>query len=105
MAVSFRSNFIYQPIYIELAVYLLHNYCFHVLQVFTAFNQAESERAKLSELLTQSQDKSFRRISELKEQSELERKSKQHLETSLQSTLEEKDTEISTLKTKVDDVM
>lgn len=84
---------------------MLHNYCFHVLQVFTAFNQAESERAKLSELLTQSQDKSFRRISELKEQSELERKSKQHLETSLQSTLEEKDTEISTLKTKVDDVM
>ncbi|KAF6034387.1 GOLGA4 [Bugula neritina] len=70
-------------------------------QVFTAFNQAESERAKLSELLTQSQDKSFRRISELKEQSELERKSKQHLETSLQSTLEEKDTEISTLKTKI----
>ncbi|KAF6029531.1 GOLGA4 [Bugula neritina] len=71
------------------------------MQVFTAFNQAESERAKLSELLTQSQDKSFRRISELKEQSELERKSKQHLETSLQSTLEEKDTEISTLKTKI----
>ena len=72
-----------------------------VLQVFSAFNQAEKERAKLSDLLTKSQDKAFKRISELREQSELERRTKQQLETSYQSDLETKNSEISTLQAQV----
>ena len=72
-----------------------------VLQVFSAFNQAEKERAKLSDLLTKSQDKAFKRISELREQSELERRTKQQLETSYQSDLETKNSERSTLQAQV----
>lgn len=69
--------------------------------MFAAFNQAEKQRAKLSELLTQSQDKAFRQIAELKEQTALDRKNKHHLETSFQSSIEEKENEISVLKTQV----
>ena len=65
--------------------------------MFAAFNTAEKERSKLSDLLTQSQDKALRRISELKEQNELNKKSKIDLETSLT----QKDEEISKLQTQV----
>ena len=47
------------------------------------------------------QDKALRRISELKEQNDLERKGKRHLEEELRSDLEEKDHIIKALQTKV----
>ena len=65
--------------------------------MFAAFNTAEKERSKLSDLLTQSQDKAFRRISELKEQNELNKKSK----IDLKASLTQKDEEISKLQTQV----
>ena len=47
------------------------------------------------------QDKALRRISELKEQCQLEQKAKRHLEEELRSDLEEKQHVIEALQTKV----
>ena len=47
------------------------------------------------------QDKALRRISELKEQCQLEQKAKRHLEEELRSDLEEKHHVIEALQTKV----
>ena len=69
--------------------------------MFTAFNEAERERSKLSEALTKSQDKAIRRISELREQSELDRLNKADLTNNFQTSIEEKDSEIEALKTQV----
>lgn len=66
---------------------------------------AEKERSKLTELLTQTQDKAFRRISELKEQNEMMKQSKVDLESSFQTNLVEKDSEISKLQSQVDNVV
>ena len=52
-------------------------------------------------ILADSQDRSLRRISELKEQCGLEQQAKAHLEENLRSDLEEKDNMITVLQTKV----
>ena len=52
-------------------------------------------------MLTETQDRSLRRISELKEQCVLEQQAKAHLEENLRSDLEEKDNIIAVLQTKV----
>ena len=49
----------------------------------------------------QCQDKALRRISELREQCQLEQKAKRHLEEELRSDLEEKEHVIKALQTKV----
>jgi len=51
--------------------------------------------------LTQSQDKSLRRISELKEQSQLDYQAKKDLENNYQLMLDEKDELIQVLRTQV----
>lgn len=51
--------------------------------------------------LTDSQDKAFRRISELKEQSELDKMAKQHVEDNYMMIMEEKNEQIKVLKTQV----
>ena len=51
--------------------------------------------------LTSSQDKAFRRISELKEQIQLDQMGKQHLEENYRLMLEEKDELIKVLQTQV----
>merc|ERR1719391_1887173 len=51
--------------------------------------------------MQQTQDKAFRRISELREQCQLEQRAKRHLEEELRSELEEKDHIIKALQTKV----
>ena len=55
----------------------------------TAFNQAEAERTKLNDLLVQTQDKSLKRISQLREQSTSDKKAKDQLESSLGEKSEE----------------
>ena len=55
----------------------------------------------LQNTLTTSQDKAFRRISELKEQSQLDQLAKQHLEENYQLILEEKDELVKVLQTQV----
>merc|ERR1711976_998505 len=52
-------------------------------------------------VMQQTQDKALRRISELKEQCQLEQKAKRHLEEELRSDLEEKQHVIEALQTKV----
>lgn len=52
-------------------------------------------------ILTECQDKALRRMTELKEQCNLEKQAKAHLEEALRSDLEEKDHLIHTLNTKV----
>jgi len=51
--------------------------------------------------LTQSQDKSLRRISELKEQAQLDYQAKRDLENNYQLMLDEKDEVIQVLRTQV----
>jgi len=51
--------------------------------------------------LTQTQDKAFRRISELKEQIQLDQIAKQHIEDNYMLMLEEKDELINVLYTQV----
>lgn len=51
--------------------------------------------------LTQSQDKSLRRISELKEQTQLDYQAKKDLENNYQLMLDEKDEVIQVLRTQV----
>lgn len=52
-------------------------------------------------MLATSQDKALRRMSELKEQCQLEQRAKAHLEEALRNDLEEKDLVIAALHTKV----
>ena len=52
-------------------------------------------------VLVETQDRSLRRISELREQCALEQQAKAHLEENLRSDLEEKDNLIAVLNTKV----
>ena len=51
--------------------------------------------------LTTSQDKAFRRISELKEQIQLDQLAKQHLEDNYRLMMEEKDELLKVLQTQV----
>ena len=55
----------------------------------------------LQTTLTQSQDKSLRRISELKEQTQLDYQAKKDLENNYQLMLDEKDEVIQVLRTQV----
>lgn len=55
----------------------------------------------IQHVLVETQDRSLRRISELKEQCTLEQQAKAHLEENLRSDLEEKDNLIAVLQTKV----
>ncbi|XP_046463480.1 golgin subfamily A member 4-like isoform X2 [Daphnia pulex] len=65
------------------------------------YKELERDREKVKHVLTETQDRSLRRISELKEQCVLEQQAKAHLEEILRSDLEEKDNLIAVLQTKV----
>ncbi|XP_068082127.1 putative leucine-rich repeat-containing protein DDB_G0290503 [Anabrus simplex] len=69
----------------------LLNYC----------RELDKDNRKLKNVLLECQEKSLRRISELKEQCALEQRAKAHLEEALRNDLEEKDHLIQTLHTKV----
>jgi len=59
----------------------------------------------LQTTLTQTQDKSLRRISELKEQTQLDYQAKKDLENNYQLMLDEKDEVIQVLRTQVVDLV
>jgi len=59
----------------------------------------------LQTTLTQSQDKSLRRISELKEQTQLDYQAKKDLENNYQLMLDEKDEVVQVLRTQVHTIM
>ncbi|XP_014217623.1 golgin subfamily A member 4 [Copidosoma floridanum] len=61
----------------------------------------EREKSKLESLLVETQDKALRRISDLKEQCQLEQQAKSNLEDELRNDIEEKDHIINSLKTKI----
>ncbi|KAG1680042.1 Golgin subfamily A member 4 [Nymphon striatum] len=68
-------------------------------EVVKAYKDLHYENNKIKQVLSESQDKALRRISELREQSQLEQKAKVHLEENLNVSLEEKDQLISVLQT------
>uniref|UniRef100_UPI00358F60C5 golgin subfamily A member 4-like n=1 Tax=Myxine glutinosa TaxID=7769 RepID=UPI00358F60C5 len=59
------------------------------------------EKEKLQDLLSQNQDKALRRVSELKEEMELEKQAKHHLREEFDAALDEKMKHIETLSTQV----
>merc|ERR1712141_27346 len=78
-----------------------HKYKGRYADVANAYGQLENENEKVKNVMQQTQDKALRRISELKEQCQLEQKAKRHLEEELRSDLEEKHHVIEALQTKV----
>ena len=78
-----------------------HKYKGRYTDVANAYKTLESENQKVKNVMQQTQDKALRRISELKEQCQLEQKAKRHLEEELRSDLEEKEHIIKALQTKV----
>lgn len=69
--------------------------------VVRAYREQVNEKDKIKTILTESQDKALRRISELREQSQLDQKAKVHLEESFRVTLEEKDELLKVLQTQI----
>lgn len=67
----------------------------------THYREIERAKTKLESLLVETQDKALRRISDLKEQCQLEQQAKAHLEEALRNDIEEKDHVINSLRTKV----
>lgn len=65
------------------------------------YKELEREKNKARTVLSETQDKALRRISELREQCQLEQKAKAHLEEALRNDLEERDHIINTLNTKI----
>ena len=78
-----------------------HKYKGRYTDLAKAFQDLERENGKIKSVMQQTQDKALRRISELKEQCQLEQKAKRHLEEELRSDLEEKHHVIEALQTKV----
>ncbi|GAB6033442.1 hypothetical protein CHUAL_013327 [Chamberlinius hualienensis] len=66
-----------------------------------AYREQADEAGKIKAVLSETQDRAFRRISEMKEQSQLDQKAKAHLEDTYRTNLEEKDQLISVLHTQV----
>merc|ERR1740128_862 len=78
-----------------------HKYKGRYADLAKHYQELEREKEKVKTILADSQDRSLRRISELKEQCGLEQQAKAHLEENLRSDLEEKDNMITVLQTKV----
>ncbi|XP_042206402.1 golgin subfamily A member 4-like [Homarus americanus] len=78
-----------------------HKYKGRYADLARAYKDKERESDKLRDVLTKTQDKALRKVSELKEQCTLEQQAKAHLEQELRSDLEEKDHKITALQTKV----
>ncbi|XP_070499185.1 golgin subfamily A member 4 [Chironomus tepperi] len=66
------------------------------------FRELEKENAKARQVLVETQDKALRRISELKEQCQLEQQAKAHLESALRLEMDDMQCVVKTLKTKLE---
>ncbi|KAL3271220.1 hypothetical protein HHI36_021716 [Cryptolaemus montrouzieri] len=78
-----------------------HKYRGRFTDLANHYKKLEREFLKLKTELEKTQERSFRRVKELKEQCELEQKAKAHLESSLRVDLDEKQIQINTLKDKI----
>lgn len=78
-----------------------HKYRSRYTDLAAHYREMERVKNKLEALLVETQDKALRRISDLKEQCQLEQQAKAHLEDALRNDIEEKDHIINTLNTKV----
>ncbi|KAK9892513.1 hypothetical protein WA026_020500 [Henosepilachna vigintioctopunctata] len=78
-----------------------HKYRGRFTDLAKHYKNLEREFSKLKTELEKTQERSFRRVRELKEQCELEQKAKAHLENSLRVDLDEKQITINTLKEKI----
>lgn len=78
-----------------------HKYKGRYSDLVKAYQDLERENGKIKTVMQQTQDKALRRISELKEQCQLDQKAKRHLEEELRSDIEEKQHVIEVLQTKV----
>ncbi|XP_077295046.1 golgin subfamily A member Golgin-245 [Arctopsyche grandis] len=65
------------------------------------YKSLERENAKARAVLVETQDKALRRISELREQCQLEQSAKAHLENALRLELDERNLKIESLNTKI----
>ncbi|XP_030846607.1 golgin subfamily A member 4 [Strongylocentrotus purpuratus] len=70
-------------------------------EVTSAYRDLQKENEKIKNIMTQTQDKALRRISELKEAAELDRGAKVHMEETFRLSLEEKDEMVKVLQTQV----
>ncbi|XP_054549085.1 golgin subfamily A member 4 isoform X3 [Talpa occidentalis] len=70
-------------------------------ELVTAYQTLQREKKKLQGILSQSQDKSLRRIAELREELQMDQQAKKHLQEEFDASLEEKDQYISVLQTQV----
>ncbi|XP_026825323.1 golgin subfamily A member 4 isoform X2 [Ooceraea biroi] len=78
-----------------------HKYRGRYTDLATHYRELDKVKSKLESVLVETQDKVLRRITDLKEQCQLEQQAKAHLEEALRNDIEEKDHIISTLNTKV----
>uniref|UniRef100_A0A8C5HB82 GRIP domain-containing protein n=1 Tax=Gouania willdenowi TaxID=441366 RepID=A0A8C5HB82_GOUWI len=70
-------------------------------ELVTAYRTVQREKEKTQAILSQSQDKSLRRIGELREELQMDQQAKKHLQEEFDAALEEKDQMISVLQTQV----
>ncbi|XP_049622321.1 golgin subfamily A member 4-like isoform X2 [Suncus etruscus] len=70
-------------------------------ELAAAYQTLQREKKKLHGILSQSQDKSLRRIAELREELQMDQQAKKHLQEEFDASLEEKDQYISVLQTQV----
>lgn len=79
----------------------LKNYNGKYSELAAAYQTLQREKKKLHGILSQSQDKSLRRIAELREELQMDQQAKKHLQEEFDASLEEKDQHISVLQTQV----
>ncbi|XP_061601631.1 golgin subfamily A member 4 isoform X2 [Cololabis saira] len=70
-------------------------------ELVTAYRTTQREKEKTQVILSQSQDKSLRRIGELREELQMDQQAKKHLQDEFDAALEEKDQMITVLQTQV----
>jgi len=78
-----------------------HKYRGRYTDLAAHYRELDKVKSRLESVLVETQDKVLRRITDLKEQCQLEQQAKAHLEEALRNDIEEKDHIISTLNTKV----
>ncbi|KAF7710985.1 hypothetical protein HF521_009857 [Silurus meridionalis] len=94
----------------EQLIYRLHrvekslsNYRGKYSELVTAYRTVQREKEKTQTILSQSQDKSLRRIGELREELQMDQQAKKHLQEEFDAALEEKDQMITVLQTQTGD--
>ncbi|KAK3573603.1 hypothetical protein QTP86_030008 [Hemibagrus guttatus] len=92
----------------EQLVYRLHrvekslaNYRGKYSELVTAYRIMQRDKEKTQAVLSQSQDKTLRRLGELREELQMDQQAKKHLQEEFDAALEEKDQMITVLQTQV----